>query len=129
MTPLRNKWLGETIEVTARAIPKYLWLTTSIDVFVAGRCIHRTGGKMKRVGSSYGKFEYNGRPHKIEVQWSKARRFRFPVQVFIDEMLIDNTEVLVTNWPVTYIFHTGCLAILVIVVLIEILLLARMIHR
>jgi hypothetical protein len=129
MTPLSNKWLGETIEMTARAIPKYLWLTVSIDVFVGGRCIHRTGGKMKVVGQSYGKFDHNGLPHNIKVQWGRARRHRFPVQVFIDEMLIDNTDVLITNWPVTYSFHFGCLAILVIVMLIEILFLARVIHR
>ena len=53
-------WEGSAVEVRARVVPRYLWTTTSIDVFVDGRCILKTGGQMKAVGSSFAEFHHGG---------------------------------------------------------------------
>ena len=45
------EWQGSPIRVEARLIPRFLWTTASIDVFVGQQCVLRTGGQMKATGS------------------------------------------------------------------------------
>ena len=37
--PEEIQWHGSTVEVTARLIPRFLWTTASIDVFIDGECV------------------------------------------------------------------------------------------
>ena len=35
----KTQWNGSAVEVTAHLVPRFLWSTASIDVFLDGRCI------------------------------------------------------------------------------------------
>jgi hypothetical protein len=95
-------WEGSTVEVRARVVPRYLWTTASIDVFLDGRCILKTGGQMKAVGSSTAEFHHGGAAHWAELSWGQARMrdelyLTFPYQLFFDGGKIAVSEVRVDN--------------------------------
>jgi hypothetical protein len=98
----KTHWHGSTIEVTARLIPRYLWTTASIDVFLDGRCILRTGGQMKTIGSSSAEFHHDGAVHIVELSWDRVQpqgltRHSFPYQLSIDGAKLAASEVAVDN--------------------------------
>jgi hypothetical protein len=95
-------WHGSTVEVTARLVPRYLWTTASIDVFLDGRCILRTGGQMRMVGSGSAEFDHDGALHTVELSWDRARSrgltgHGFPYQLRIDGAKVAVSEVAVDN--------------------------------
>jgi hypothetical protein len=61
------KWQGGTLDVQARLVPRYLWNTASIDVFLDGRPILRTGGQLKLTGSQTATFTYADTAHTAEL--------------------------------------------------------------
>jgi hypothetical protein len=96
------RWHGSTVEVTARLVPRYLWTTSSIDVFLDGRCILRTGGQMKVIGSSSAEFQHDGAVHTVELFWDRVQprgvvRHCFPYQLTIDGAKVAAAEVAVEN--------------------------------
>jgi len=93
------EWCGNPVEVTARFIPKFLWTTASIDVLVDSRCVLRTGGKWKIVGTSAARFDHAGSIHDIELTWGLCPLRSFSIKIKIDRELIADTRVLVSNWP------------------------------
>jgi hypothetical protein len=95
--PSRSKprWNGRTVEVTARLIPRYLWSTASIDVFLDGECILQTGGQMRIIGLSEAEFHHDGALHAVKLSWGQAHRLSFPYQLWID-----GAKVLVSDVPV-----------------------------
>ena len=95
-------WEGSTVEVRARVVPRFFWTTVSIDVFLDGRCILRTGGQMKAVGSSFAEFHHGGTAHTAELSWDQARMTNgfcvtFPYRLYFDEAKIAVSEVRVDN--------------------------------
>jgi hypothetical protein len=95
-------WEGSTVEVRARVVPRYLWTTASIDVFLDGRCILKTGGQRKAVGSSFAEFHHGGDVHSAELSWGHARMghaldLTFPYQLFFDGAKIAVSEISVEN--------------------------------
>ena len=95
-------WEGSTVEVRAQLIPRYGWTTASIDVYLDGRCILKTGGQMKAVGSSTAEFQHGGAAHTAELSWGHARMehaygLTFPYQLFFDGGKIAVSEVRVEN--------------------------------
>jgi hypothetical protein len=93
----KARWHGCAVEVTARLVPRYLWTTASIDVFLGGRCILRTGGQMKIWGSHSAEFHHDGEPHTAELSWDIERHRRFPYVLLIDGAKIAVSEVPVRN--------------------------------
>jgi hypothetical protein len=93
----KTRWHGRAVEVTARLIPRYLWTTASIDVFLDGQYILRTGGQMKAVGSSSAEFHLDGSVHSVELSWGAAQGFSFPYQLWIDGAKVVVSEVAVEN--------------------------------
>jgi hypothetical protein len=91
----KTRWNGRTVEVTARLIPRYFWSTASINVFLDGECILRTGGQMKMIGSSEAEFHHDGALHAVKLSWGQAHRLSFPYQLWID-----GAKVLVSDVPV-----------------------------
>jgi hypothetical protein len=91
----KTRWNGRTVEVTARLIPRYFWSTASIDVFLDGECILRTGGRMKMIGSSEAEFHHDGALHVMKLTWGRAHGLSFPYQLWID-----GAKVLVSNVPI-----------------------------
>jgi hypothetical protein len=92
------RWNGSTIVVTARLVPRYSWTTASIDVFLDGRCILRTGGQMKVTGSSWAEFDHDGSVHTVELSWGLALGLSFPYQLRIDGAMVAVSEVPVASW-------------------------------
>jgi hypothetical protein len=95
-------WEGSAVDVRARVVPRCLWTTASIDVYLGGRCILKTGGQMKAVGSSTAEFYHGGAVHTAELSWGQARMrhplsLTFPYQLCFDGAKVAVSEVSVEN--------------------------------
>jgi hypothetical protein len=99
----KTKWNGHAVEVSARLIPRYLWTTASINVFIDGRCILRTGGQFKAVGSSSAEFDDDGSVHSVRLAWDQAIFHRFPYRLSIDGTEVSEALVPVDNYPMLLI--------------------------
>jgi hypothetical protein len=94
-----GEWRGRTVEVTARFIPKYLWMTASIDVYLDSGCVLQTGGKLESTGSVIARFYDSGSTHDIELRWGRGALRSFPITIMIDGALVAGSRVFVSNWP------------------------------
>ena len=92
-------WQGSKVDVQARLIPRFLWSTASIDVFLDGDCILRTGGQMKATGSQVATFSHSGTEHEAELSWGVGFFWSFPYQLRIDGAPIAVARFHVQNWP------------------------------
>jgi len=90
-------WQGRAVLVRANYIPRFVWTTASIDVFLDGRCVFRTGGQLKAIGSHTATFNDGGSEHRIELKWGRSRDFCFPYQLRIDGVLVGESQVRVEN--------------------------------
>lgn len=98
------KWQDSPVDVQARLVPRFLWTTASIDVFLGGQCILRTGGQLRFVGSHSATFTHSGSTHTAELNWgASALRPSFPYQLRIDGAPILDSRVSIQNWPVVLI--------------------------
>jgi hypothetical protein len=93
-------WRGRSVEVTARLIPRYLWTTASIDVYIDSECVLRTGGQMKSVGTATDEFYASGSIHTVELTWGRPGIGSFPVTIAIDDEFVADSRVCVENWPI-----------------------------
>jgi hypothetical protein len=96
--PKEIRWHGSTVEVTARLIPRFLWTTASIEVFLDEECILRTGGQLKITGSSSAEFCHGGSVHHVELSWGQAHLHSFPYELRIDGAKVAVSQVFVQNW-------------------------------
>lgn len=90
-------WQGKAVSVRANYIPRFLWTTASIDVFLDGRCVFRTGGQLKSIGSHAAIFNDGGFEHRMELKWGRSRDFCFPYELYIDGVLAGKSQVRVEN--------------------------------
>jgi hypothetical protein len=95
--PAKLRWHGSEVEVKARIVPRYGWTTASIDVFLDGKCILRTGGQMEVTGSSSAVFDHDGSRHFAELSWGMARGLEFPYVLRINDAKVALSEVPVEN--------------------------------
>ena len=95
--PAKIRWHGSEVLVKARLVPRYGWTTASIDVFLDGRCIVRTGGQTKVTGSSWAVFDHDGSRHFVELSWGMARGLEFPYVLRINDAKVALSEVPVEN--------------------------------
>jgi hypothetical protein len=95
-----NKWQDGTVDVQARLVPRFLWTTASIDVFLDGQCILRTGGQFKFTGSQATTFAHSGATHTVELSWGVTfSLFSIPYQLRIDGVQVSASRVPIRNWP------------------------------
>ena len=98
------KWQGSAVEVQARLVPRYLWNTASIDVFLDGQPILRTGGRFKFTGSYTASFTHRGADHKAELSWGLCGlSFSIPYQLQINGAPVAASRVRIRNWPVALV--------------------------
>jgi len=97
ITPIT--WNGSQVEVQAHLVPRFLWSTASIDVFLDGQCILRTGGQLKAVGSHSATFRHSDSEHRAELSWGVGFFRSFPYQLRIDGAPVSDARVYVRNWP------------------------------
>lgn len=94
------KWQGNTVEVQARLVPRFLWNTASIDVFLEGQRILRTGGQLKFTGSRIATFSHSGSIHTAELNWGfSGFSFSLPYRLQIDGVPVAASRVRIQNWP------------------------------
>jgi hypothetical protein len=94
------KWKDSTVDVQARLIPRFLWSTASIDVFLDGQCILRTGGQLKFTGSHSTTFTHSGSTHTAELSWAATiSLLSFPYQLRLDGVPVTASRVYIRNWP------------------------------
>ena len=93
------RWRGSAVEVQARLVPRFLWNTASINVFLDGRCILRTGGKLNLTGSHSATFDHSGSTHTAELSWGfSGLSFSFPYRLQFDGVPVVASRVHVENW-------------------------------
>lgn len=109
------KWQGSNVEVQAHFVPRFLWTTATIDVFLEEQCILRTGGQFKFVGSHSSSFTHAGVTHVAEVSWDGSRSFSlfsFPYRLRIDGTPIAAARAHIRNWPLGLTAAVGMAAVL-----------------
>jgi hypothetical protein len=98
------KWQGSTVDVQARLVPRFLWNTASIDVFLDGQPILRTGGRFKFTGSHSSPFTHAGSTHTAELSWGFCGlSFSIPYQLRVDDAPVVASRVQIRNWPVALV--------------------------
>jgi len=100
MNALPPQWNGSRLAVTAKLVPRYLWQTASIDVFLDEQCILRTGGQFKFVGSHASEFEYRGTTHSAVLKGGFASLRSFPFRLTLDGQAVLESRVHMSNWPI-----------------------------
>jgi hypothetical protein len=99
----RTQWNGQPIQVTSRLVPRFLWQTASIDVFVDGQRVLQTGGQFKFVGTVASQFTHDGKPHNALLNWGRAFLFAFPVELLIDGDVVLKGRIHTRNWPLGFV--------------------------
>jgi hypothetical protein len=94
------QWQGGLVEVQAQLVPRFLWSTASIDVFLDKQCILRTGGRLKPTGSHFATFTHSGSTHTAELSWGHGFLVSFPYKLRIDGTPVSEARVRVRNWPI-----------------------------
>ena len=97
-----TNWSGVPIRVSAIAVPRYAWLTTSIDVTVHGRRVLRTGGVMKLVGAHSETIELAGARRRMDLSWGAFKRGSFPFSLAIDGVVVLESRVAARYWWLAY---------------------------
>ncbi|HZI32484.1 MAG TPA: hypothetical protein VFF11_09085 [Candidatus Binatia bacterium] len=98
------KWQGSIVDVQARLVPRYLWNTASMDVFLDGQQILQTGGQLKFTGSHSATFIHAGSTHTAELSWGfGGLSFSLPYQLRIDGAPVAASRVRIRNWPMALI--------------------------
>jgi hypothetical protein len=77
-TDFMISWQGKAVSVRARYVPRFVWTTASIDVYLDDRCVLRTGGQFKLTGSHSATFTDGSTEHRMELTWGGSGGFRFP---------------------------------------------------
>ena len=101
----------------ASYVPRFLWSTASIDVFLDGRCVLRTGGQLKAIGSHSATFNDGGSEHRMELKWGLSREFHFPCQLSIDGVLVKSSRIRVENHQMILIPALLIVALMMLAVL------------
>lgn len=101
MPNLELEWNGSRFAVTSTLLPRKLWQAASIDVFLDGKCLLRTGGVFKLTGSHSAEFEHEGIHHQVTLSWGHASLRSFPIKVEVDGATLYEGHVVSGNWPLS----------------------------
>ena len=101
--------------VRARLVPRCLWTTAAVEVWLENRCILTTGGQMKFTGAQSAAFIHAGAPHTAELIWGMSGvGFSIPYRLQIDGLAVSTSRAQIHNWPLGMIpvILVGLLAML-----------------
>ena len=105
-------WQNKAVRVEARSVPRFLWTTASIDVYLEEQCVLRTGGKLDLQGTYSTPFSFGGSEHRADLTWGLCSQQQFPYQLRIDGQLVDESRVRVKN------FHLGYIPVFIVIALV-----------
>jgi hypothetical protein len=92
------RWHDSVVCVQSRQVPRYLWTTASIDVYLDEQCILQTGGKLNPTGSCSSTFNHDGAAHTVELSWGVGLWYSFPYELRINGFSIITSRVRANNW-------------------------------
>jgi hypothetical protein len=96
-----TSWQGSTVNVQARLVPRFFWMTASLAVFVGEQRVLQTGGGLTFSGVQSAEFTHAGARHTAELKWgTSGLSFSFPYELRIDGVLVSVSRVFIRNWPV-----------------------------
>jgi hypothetical protein len=102
-SPPSAKWNELNIEIRSTLVPKVLWQTASIDVFLEGKCILQTGGQLKLIGSHSVPFDHAGETHEVKLSWGRGGLRSFPFDLYIDGQSVASGRVFTSNWYLSFL--------------------------
>ena len=102
MRNLEFEWNGSKFVVTSTLLARKLWQAASIDVFIDGTCLLRTGGVLKLIGTHSADFEHEGARHQVTLSWGHASFRSFPIKVEVDGAILFEGHVVSSNWPLSF---------------------------
>ena len=101
------EWKGQPVLVTSKLIPRFLWQTASIDVYVNKQCVLQTGGQFKATGSHTSQFRDAGKAHEALLKWGHATLRSFPIEFLIDGERVLEARVYTSNWLIGLVPWVG----------------------
>lgn len=96
--PTRSK----AFQVRAYLVPRYLWTSASIEVYLDGRCVLTASGQTKLAGTYASAFNDGGREHLAELKWGKAQQHQFPCELWVEGKKVMESRVPLENWWLGY---------------------------
>lgn len=107
-----TNWNGVSVRVSARVVPRYAWLTTSIDVAVDDRTVLRTGGVLKVVGVRSEAVNLAGAQRQMELSWGRFTGGSFPFSLAIDGAVVLESRVAAPYWWLAFWPYAALAALL-----------------
>jgi hypothetical protein len=119
------QWQGKHVRVSARSVFRYLGLTASIDVYVAGTLVLATGGKLRMSGTETARFNDTTGTHFVELRWRAVPRFPTVINRYVqplqyelrlDGELVGESTVELNYLPAAMVLTlvVGCILLLVL---------------
>jgi hypothetical protein len=94
----RAVWNGVPVIITCRLIKRYVWTTASIDIWVDGNLVLRSGGVLRITGSRTESFYFDTATHEATLAWRAGRLLSFPFKLVIDGTVVVESRVFIENW-------------------------------
>jgi hypothetical protein len=91
-------WNGSKLTVTSTLLPRAMWFTASIDVFLDGNCVLRTGGRLETTGTQTAQFVHSGKNHEVSLTWGRPSLTSFPIEIHMDGQSVLRSRVFTGNW-------------------------------
>jgi hypothetical protein len=95
-------WNGVAVLVRSRLIRRYLWTTASIDVWVDGNCVLRSGGAPQFTGNHTETFHFGHTTHQAKLTWGAGWLRSFPFKLEIDGTVVAESRVVTENWSLVF---------------------------
>ncbi|WP_143042932.1 hypothetical protein ABL840_29680 [Variovorax sp. NFACC27] len=102
MSNQETEWNGSKLFVTSTLLARKLWQAASIDLFLGEKCLLKTGGVFKLVGTHSVEFEHEGTRHRATLSWGRAGFRSFPIKVEIDGAPLLEGHVVSSNWLLSF---------------------------
>jgi hypothetical protein len=91
-------WNGVAVLVTSRLISRFAWTTASIDVWVDGNRVLRSGGALRFTGNHTETFHLGDATHEAKLTWGTGWLRSFPYKLEIDGTVVAESRVVTENW-------------------------------
>jgi hypothetical protein len=91
-------WNGVAVLVTSRLVSRYFWMTASIDVWVDGNRVLRSGGVLRFTGNHSETFRFCDGTQQVKLTWGAGWLRSFPFKLQIDDVLVAESRVVIENW-------------------------------
>jgi hypothetical protein len=88
LDPNLIQWNDESLFIRAEYLPKFFWLTASIDLLVDGIAVISTGGQFKFKGTASKQIDIKGSIHQVRLDWGSFLIASCPCTLIIDNLEI-----------------------------------------